>query len=85
MSRITIGSKVKLNQKRRTYTDLLYDWEQSEEVRGYMTVTQIRDEDGWLRFDNQAFNKIGSWWNQECFVEHTPSPTFSDEEDLFKI
>ena len=54
----------------------------SFEPRGYMVVTGHSD-DGWLRFDNKAYTRIGGHWNPTRYQKYVAPDVFSG--DLFKI
>lgn len=75
-----VGAKVRIKREGNvSYKDMSKTFD-AYETRGYMVVTGHSD-DGWLRFDNIEYTRMGGSWNPnrfEVIIETLP-------EDLFEI
>jgi hypothetical protein len=77
-----VGSRVKLTGDYSGYKDMKRDWDKYE-TRGYMEVVG-HSSDGWLRFDNINYTRMGGSWNPVRYVI-IPEIKINLPEELFTI
>lgn len=76
------GDRVRVDKNWDNHNVIARDWNKHE-TRSFMIVTQIREGDNWLKFDNEEFNAEGIWWNEDCFELVEPPPLL--DENLFVL